>query len=209
MYKKIAPISTLVIACGAIASEIMQIKKLYSWNDITVKCLPPELHNFPERIPPAIEEKIISAKLQYKNIFVAYADCGTGGLLDKVLKKHGIERLAGAHCYEFFCGSKSFNDIASQEPGTFYVTDFLLRNFERLVVQGLGLKKHPHLLAIYFGNYKRLLYLAQSPTDELKRLCEQYAEYLGLEYEFMYTGLDQVAAQMKVIPLIEQEWQSS
>ncbi|MCP4302714.1 MAG: DUF1638 domain-containing protein, partial [Gammaproteobacteria bacterium] len=126
----------------------------------------------------------------YEHIVVAYADCGTGGMLDKVLADYDIDRLPGAHCYEFFAGSAAFNELAVAEPGTFYLTDFLTRHFDRLVTQGLGLDKHPELMPQYFGNYKRLIYLAQSGSPDLHSMAEQHASYLDLDYERVYTDLE-------------------
>jgi hypothetical protein len=178
----------LVIACGAIARELVQIKKLNQWDHIEFQCLPPELHNTPDQLPAAVKAKIESQLHQYKDIFVAYADCGTGGALDKVLNEYGIERIPGAHCYEFFAGSDQFNAIAETEPGSFYLTDFLVRHFERLVVKGLGMDRLPQLIPVYFGNYKRVVYLAQSESEELQTMAQNHARFLGLDYEYHDCG---------------------
>jgi hypothetical protein len=200
--------SLLVIACGAIARELVQLQKLNQWDHIEFQCLPAELHNTPERIPAAVEAKLESALDQYGGIFVAYADCGTGGLLDAMLAGYGIERLPGAHCYEFFSGSDVFNRLAETEPGTFYLTDFLVRSFDRLVRQGLGLDRHPELMPQYFGNYKRVVYLGQSESPQLQATARQHAEYLGLDYEYLYCGLHPLALVLK--PKFEEEalWQN-
>jgi hypothetical protein len=200
--------SLLVIACGAIARELVQLQKLNQWDHIEFQCLPAELHNTPERIPAAIEAKLESALDQYDGIFVAYADCGTGGLLDATLAGYGIERLPGAHCYEFFSGSDVFNRLAETEPGTFYLTDFLVHSFDRLVRQGLGLDRHPELMPQYFGNYKRVVYLGQSESPQLQATARQHAQYLGLDYEYLYCGLDPLALVLK--PKLEEEalWQN-
>src|SRR6476619_7386068 len=124
----------LIIACGALAREIVALKKMNGWSAMDVQCLPPELHNRPELIPAAVRGAIDEARKRYSQIFVAYADCGTGGLLDKVLQAEGIERLPGAHCYEFFATARVFAELSDAEPGTFYLTDFLVRHFDRLVV---------------------------------------------------------------------------
>lgn len=178
----------LVIACGAIARELVRIKKLNGWDHLDFQCLPPELHNTPEKLPAAVKSKIESEVGSYKKIFVAYADCGTGGKLDAVLDQYGIERIPGAHCYEFYTGSESFHAIAEAEPGSFYLTDFLVRHFERLVIKGLGMDRLPQLKPIYFGNYKRVVYLAQSESEELQNMARKHAEYLGLSYEFHSSG---------------------
>lgn len=179
----------LVIACGAIARELVDISKLNQWDHLDFQCLPPELHNRPDQIPVAIRAKIDSQAGLYKKIFVAYADCGTGGALDEVLHDYAIERIPGAHCYEFFTGSGQFEGLARAEPGSFYLTDFLTRHFDRLIIKGLGIDRHPQLKIAYFGNYKRLVYLAQSHNDELQALARQHAATLGLDYHFHHCSL--------------------
>ena len=178
----------LVIACGAIARELVRVKKLNQWDHIEFQCLPPELHNKPELIPVAVRAKIESQATLYEKIFVAYADCGTGGALDEVLIEYGIERIAGAHCYEFFTGSEQFHAIAEAEPGSFYLTDFLTRHFERLVIKSLGMDRLPQLKPIYFGNYKRVVYLAQTELEDLQTMARQHAQFLDLDYEYHYCG---------------------
>ena len=178
----------LVIACGAIAKELVRIKSLNNWDHIEFQCLPADLHNRPEDIPAAVKAKIESQAGYYENVFVAYADCGTAGKLDNVLNEYGIERIPGAHCYEFYAGSEIFNQFAETEPGTFYLTDFLARHFERLVIKGLKLDQRPQLIPFVFGNYKRMLYLAQTESEELQALAAKHADFLGLEYEYCFTS---------------------
>jgi len=178
----------LVIACGAIAKELVRIKSLNNWDHIEFQCLPADLHNRPDDIPAAVKAKIESQASYYENVFVAYADCGTGGKLDNVLNEYGIERIPGAHCYEFYTGSEIFNQFAETEPGTFYLTDFLARHFERLVIKGLKLDQQPQLIPFVFGNYKRMLYLAQTESEELQALAAKHANFLGLEYEYCFTS---------------------
>ena len=178
----------LVIACGAIAKELVRIKSLNNWDHIEFQCLPADLHNRPEDIPAAVKAKIESQASYYENVFVAYADCGTGGKLDNVLNEYGIERIPGAHCYEFYAGSEIFNRFAETEPATFYLTDFLARHFERLVIKGLKLDQQPQLIPFVFGNYKRMLYLAQTESKELQALAAKHASFLGLEYEYCFTS---------------------
>ena len=182
------PARKLIIACGALAHEIAALRRANGWDMIDVVCLPPELHNRPERIAGAVREKIRAHRGEYADIFVAYGDCGTGGALDAVLREEGIERIAGAHCYEFFATPAVFAALADAEPGTFYLTDFLLRHFERLVIGGLGIDRHPELLPAYFGNYRRLVYLAQAPKPESEAEARTAAARLGLEYRFQATG---------------------
>jgi hypothetical protein len=178
----------LVIACGALAREIAALRQANGWSALDVTCLPPELHNRPERIAGAVREAIHLHRERYSEIFVAYADCGTGGALDAVLREEGVERIAGAHCYEFFATPAVFAALAEAEPGTFYLTDFLVRHFERLVIRGLGIDRHPQLFADYFGNYRRLVYLGQSADSELAREAAAIAARLGFDYQFHATG---------------------
>lgn len=185
--------TVLIIACGALAKEIVEIKKLNAWSHIKIQCLPAEMHNRPHKIPAAVRAEIENSRADFEHIFVAYADCGTGGRLDKVLAEFDIDRLPGSHCYEFFAGAKVFEDFADNEPGTFYLTDFLTRHFDRLMKKGLGLDKHPELLSAYFGNYRKLVYLAQTESSRLQTQAQSHADYLGLEYVYHYTGLTPVA----------------
>lgn len=182
----------LIVACGALAKELVALQRLNDWTHIDIQCLPAELHNRPEKIPGAVRAKLELYKDQYEHLFVAYADCGTGGALDKVLAEFGVERLPGAHCYAFYAGAAEFERLAASQPATFYLTDFLARHFERLVKDGLGLNQHPELMPTYFGNYKRLLYLSQSESPQLETAAREYADYLGLEYVHRHTGLGSV-----------------
>jgi hypothetical protein len=186
----------LVIACGALAHEITALRRVNRWDRLDVRCLPAELHNRPEKIPEAVRGLIHASRARYRSIFVAYADCGTGGMLDKVLREEGIERIPGAHCYEFFATSAVFNALADAEPGTFYLTDFLLRHFERLVIVGLGLDRHPELFPSYFGNYRKLVYLAQAPASHSESDARAIAARLGLEFEYRRTGYGTLASAL-------------
>jgi Protein of unknown function (DUF1638) len=179
---------TLVIACGALAREIAALRRANAWSGLDVRCLPAELHNRPERIAPLVREQIRAQRPHYAQIFVAYGECGTGGQLDAVLKEEGVERIAGAHCYEFFAGPAVFAALADAEPGTFYLTDFLLRNFERFVVKPLGLDRHPELRSEYFRNYRRLVYLAQAEKPGSIARAQKIADYLGFSFEYRFTG---------------------
>lgn len=195
--KPVATPSVLLIACGAIAKEIIQLQTLNGWQHIKIQCLPAELHNRPEKIPTAVRSVIEEQGAAFDKIFVAYADCGTGGMLDKMLAEFSIERLPGTHCYDFFAGSDVFQALAEAEPGTFYVTDFLVQHFDRLVKKGLGLEQHPELKSVYFENYHRLVYLSQSHSPELEAMAKQQARYLGLEYHHSHTGLTHIEQQLK------------
>ena len=183
----------LVIGCGALAVELVALSRRAGLPEVELTCLPASLHNRPERIPSAVRGRIRRARAAgYDRLFVAYADCGTGGLLDRVLDEEGVARLEGAHCYEVYAGRAAFEALADQEPGTFYLTDFLVRNFERLVWRGLGLDRHPELLPLYFGNYRRLVYLAQAEDPELDARAAAAARRLGLAFERRFTGLGEL-----------------
>ena len=188
--------NVLLIACGALAREIVELIRLNDWDHVRVQCLPAELHNRPERIPDAVRKEIDANREAFDHIFVAYADCGTGGRLDSLLDEYGVERLPGAHCYEFFAGTSEFKKLAEANPGTFYLTDFLTRHFDRLIRRGLGLDRHPELMQQYFGNYERLVYLAQSESPALESLARQHAAWLDLDYEYVFTGLDHVSRDL-------------
>ncbi len=179
---------TLLITCGALAKEMLAILKHNNLHSMKVECLPAHLHNTPQLIPEAVRGKIQQYRDKFQHIIVLYADCGTGGQLDKVLQDEGVERIAGAHCYELFAGHQAFTDIVDAEVGTFFLTDFLAQHFDRLVWKGLGLDKNPRLVKIYFGNYTRLLYLAQSENPKARQNAEQAAEKLGLRFEIRHTG---------------------
>lgn len=189
--------ATLIIACGALAHEIVALRKLNDWPHMDVQCLPADLHNHPQKIPQAVREKIRANRGRYTSMFVAYADCGTGGLLDAVLAEEQVERIAGAHCYEFFAGSAVFERLADAEPGTFYLTDFLLRHFERLVIQGLGIDRHPELMDLYFGNYRKLVYLAQLESAHKIADGQRAADRLGLAFEYRVTGYGELEHSLR------------
>ena len=180
----------LVIACGALAREIVWLQKLNGWSQMDLQCLDAELHNRPKLIPQKLREKIEQYRSQYEHIFVAYADCGTGGEIDRVLAEAGdsVERLPGAHCYSFYAGEPRFTEIAAQELGTFYLTDFLVEHFDRLMIRGLKLDKHPQLREQYFANYKLVVYLSQRDDPDLVVRAKRAAEFLGLEFRHEKSG---------------------
>lgn len=180
--------TTLLITCGALAHEIVAILAQNALDFMKVECLPAHLHNTPQQIPEAVRTKIQESRDKFQRIIVLYGDCGTGGKLDTVLKQEGVERIAGAHCYELFAGHEVFADIMDTEVGTFFLTDFLAEHFDRLVWKGLGLDKNPGLVKLYFANYTRLLYLAQSDNPQTCQKAEQAAGKLGLRFEVYRTG---------------------
>ncbi|MBO6946850.1 MAG: DUF1638 domain-containing protein [Rhodospirillales bacterium] len=178
----------LVIACGALAREIGWVIDAGDLKGIDLTCLPADLHNRPDRIPGEMRRKIDANEGKYERIVALYADCGTGGMLDELLSEKGVERIGGAHCYAFYAGERTFENMHEDEVGTFYLTDYLVRFFDRLIIEGLGIDQHPELEEIYFGNYKRLIYLAQTEDPDLQQKAEGAADRLGLAYEYHFTG---------------------
>lgn len=178
----------LVIACGALARELMDVIKGSGLHWVDVECLPASLHNTPKKITAAVAERLDRAANSYQQVFVGYADCGTGGELDRLLDERGIERLAGAHCYEFFAGADRFAALQDADPATFYLTDFLAKHFDRLVWEGLGLDRWPQLRDDYFGNYHRVIYLSQVESPELIAKARAAADRLKLEFEHHHVG---------------------
>lgn len=191
------PDSLLVIACGALAEEINALKQSQGWDHMQLVCLDAWLHNRPERIPDRLRAKIRQHKDEYSDIFVAYADCGTAGGIDRVLEEEGIERLPGAHCYEFYAGAQRFEVLANAEPGTFYLTDFLVKHFERFVIKPLKLDTHPELRDVYFGNYHRLVYLSQTPGENSLAAAVDAADKLGLEFEHVHCGYGELVVGLQ------------
>jgi hypothetical protein len=180
----------LVIACGALAREVLALKL----DHIEVACLPAQLHNHPERIPEAMRAKIRANRSSYDEILCLYGDCGAGGELDRVLAEEGVRRIEGAHCYAFYAGEEAFSRLMEEEPGTFFLTDFLARHFDALVIRGLGLDRFPELRDDYFGNYRRLVHLAQFDDPEVTARAKAAADRLGLAYERRFTGLEGIRA---------------
>ena len=181
----------LVIACGALASELRTVLRAQGLADaVDVTYLPANLHNRPERIVPELEPLLDQAAAEDRAVFVAYADCGTGGALDALLERHPrVSRLPGSHCYEFFTGTDRFAALHAEELGTLFLTDFLAKHFEALLWQGLGLDRHPELLEMYFGNYRRVVLISQTDSDAIVALGRAAAERLGLEFEHRHVGL--------------------
>jgi Protein of unknown function (DUF1638) len=178
----------LVIACGALAREIVAIRDQNKLDHIDLTCLPAKLHNSPEKIPEEVRRAILLNQDVYSDILVAYGDCGTGGLLDRVLEETGARRIEGAHCYAFFSGIETFNQMEEDQLGTFYLTDFLARHFQTMVIEPLGLDWHPHLRDMYFEHYTRALYIAQTDDPALEEAARKAAERLELPFEIQRTG---------------------
>ena len=188
----------IVLACGALASEIMALKKLNGWEHLELTCIPAQIHNRPKQIPEAVRQKVLELKKKNKPVFVAFADCGTGGQLDKVLDELGVERLAGAHCYEFYAGSDVFSQLHEEDLGTLYLTDFLARHFDALIIRGMGIDRYPEIEEMLFGNYNRLVYLQQSVNEDLVNRAKAAAERLGLSFEQRFTGYGDLGTTLTV-----------
>lgn len=182
------PPSTLVICCGAIAKEIVTIIRENGWDHMKVQCLPAKLHNEPSALPEGVRAKIRAGHARGDEVVVLYSDCGTGGGMAKVLEEEGLENIGGAHCYEVFAGSERFKQLMKDEPGSFFVTDFLARHFEKLVFKGLGLDRFPKLLDVYFGKYRKMVYLVQRENPDTLARAEAAAASIGLELEVRHTG---------------------
>lgn len=177
-----------IVACGAIARELVQLGRINRWRHFKLYCLPADLHNRPAEIPAAVAAKVAAVERRHARVLVGYGDCGTGGALDAVLEQAGVERLPGAHCYEFLAGTERFDALMDEEPGSFFLTDFLVRHFDRLIVRGLGLDRFPQLQDDYFGNYRRVVHLAQSGEAGLREAAARHASALHLAFEYRYTG---------------------
>lgn len=178
----------LLLACGALAREILAIKELNGWDHMDLTCLPAIYHMFPEKIVPEIEKAIGKHRENCSDIFVVYADCGTGGLLQAKCEELGVQMLKGPHCYSFYEGNDRFAALAEDEITSFYLTDFLVRQFDAFIMKPMGLDKHPDLISMYFGNYEKLVYQAQVEDPELDAKAEAAAAKLGLTYERRFTG---------------------
>jgi hypothetical protein len=178
--------TTGLIICGALAREVLAIVQKYNW-DAEVAGVPAIDHMFPERIGPDVEKRIVALRAKYERLIVVFGDCGSRGMLDKVLEKYAVERIAGPHCYEMY-GGDGFHQLMEEEPGTFFLTDFLLRTFEGTVLKGLGLDRYPQLKEDYFCNYRRTVYLAQLDDPNLRKKAYVVADYLGLPLEVRVTG---------------------
>ncbi|WP_296762438.1 DUF1638 domain-containing protein [Sediminimonas sp.] len=176
----------LVVACGALAREIVAIRDANGLHHLDLACLPAILHNHPERIAPAVRDMVARHRASYERIFVAYGDCGTGGQLARTCDELGVEMLEGPHCYSFFEGNAAF--AARDEATAFYLTDFLVRQFDAFVIRPLGLDRHPQLREVYFGNYEKLVYQAQTDDPALTGKARHCAERLGLAFERRFTG---------------------
>ena len=189
-----------IIACGAIAREVLAVKEANGLDHIDLKCLPAIWHVYPEKIAPAMRQAIAEARAEgFGTIFIGYAECGTKGELDKICQEEGIERIAGPHCYAFFTGTEKFLRECEHEFTAFYLTDLITRQFEAFVIEPLKLDKHPELIQMVFGNYTKIVYLAQTDDPALRAKAQWAADYLGLEYEFRFTGMGDLEAALNAV----------
>lgn len=186
----------LLIACGALAREILALKDMNGWDHLDLTCLPASLHLYPEKITDAVRGAVEKHRANYDNLFVVYADCGTGGLLRMACDEMGVEMVEGPHCYSFFEGNEKFAEIAEEEFTAFYLTDFLVRQFDAFIWKPMGLDRHPELAEMYFGNYTKLVYQAQIDDPDLTEKARGYAERMGLEFERRMTGYGDLATTL-------------
>ena len=177
---------TALIICGALAREVIAIKEKHGW-DVAIYGVPALLHNTPKDIPQAVQNRITTLKEQYDRLIVVYGDCGTAGVLDQVLADESVERVAGPHCYEMYADG-TFDHLMEDAPGTYFLTDYLTRSFDSLVIKGMGLDKHPDLRDMYFANYTRVVYLAQEDDPDLQVQAQRAADKLGLPLEIRQVG---------------------
>jgi len=191
------PGRVLLLACGALAREVLALIEANGWHHMSLLCLPANLHLHPDRITTAVAEAVAKHRAAYRKIFVLYADCGTGGGLEAKCAELGVEMLQGPHCYSFFEGNDVFARHKDDEITAFYVTDFLVRQFDAFVWRPMGLDRHPELRDVYFGNYTKLVYQAQTEDTDLTRKAEGYAARLGLAFERRFTGYGDLARALQ------------
>ena len=187
----------LLIACGALAREILDLKEINGWDHMVLTCLPAIYHIEPQKIPDAVRAAVEKHRADFDQIFVVYADCGTGGLLKQTCDDLGVEMVQGPHCYSFFEGNDRFAALTEEEFTAFYLTDFLVRQFDAFVIKPMGLDKHPELRDMYFGNYEKLVYQAQTHDPDLLAKAQTCAERLGLAFEHRFTGYGDLENALK------------
>lgn len=189
----------LLLACGALAREILDLIKLNNWSHMDLTCLPAIFHIHPEKIAPAVRDAVAKHRNSYNDIFVVYADCGTGGQLQQTCDELGVKMIAGPHCYSFFEGNERFAKIAENEFTAFYLTDFLVRQFDAFIIKPMGLDRHPELREMYFGNYEKLVYQAQTDDPALTEKAKVCADRLGLTFERRFTGYGDMATALAAL----------
>lgn len=186
----------LLIACGALAHEVLAVKKINGWDHLDLQCLPANLHLFPDKITEAVEACVLRYRSDYQAIHVLYADCGTGGQLLEKCNELGVEMIPGPHCYSFFEGNTQFLSRIDTEFTALYLTDFLVRQFDAFLWKPMGLDRHPELRDMYFGNYTKLVYQAQTNNPVLDTKAQDCARRLGLAYERRFTGYGDLVTAM-------------
>ena len=189
----------LLLACGALAHEILALKRLNNWDHMDLQCLPAKLHLYPDKIPNAVEEAVLKHREIYETIFVVYADCGTGGLLQAKCAELGVEMVEGPHCYSFFEGNDVFANTSEDEITAFYLTDFLVKQFDAFIMKPMGLDRHPELRDMYFGNYTKVVYQAQINDPVLDAKAQECADKLGLPLERRFTGYGDLEVALKAV----------
>ena len=189
----------MILACGALSKEISTLIRLNNWSHLKTQYLPAILHNSPEKITVELRKFLQDSHAKFSKVFIGYADCGTGGKIDSLLKEFGLKRLPGAHCYQFFSGINTFKDIMEKDPRTFFLTDFLVKSFEKLVWQGLKIDEKPELLEIYFKNYKNLIYLSQIEDIDLQKKTEEISRRLKLVYEYRFVGFGHLKTSLSYL----------
>lgn len=194
--------TTLLVVCGALGREIVDLIERNGWRHLDVTAVPAQYHHMPERIPGAVREKIRANRDRYARIFVVYGDCGTGGELDRVLAEEGVERIEGPHCFSFYHGNADFAARAEDDLRTFYLTDFFCQHFDSFVWEALGLDRRPDMVDFLFGQYRRLVYMAQTENPALEARARACAERLGLEYEYRHVGYGDLERSMRRIPIV-------
>ena len=200
LAKNHEPAPLQIIACGALARELLLLLDQLPEDSVSLTCLPAAWHNYPEKIVPGIQRKVAAARRKGMQIAVAYGDCGTGGMLDAFLEAEQIPRIAGPHCYEMFLGKAEFDAEMKMALGTFFLTDYMVRHFERIVMKGMGIRQHPELRNMYFGHYTRVLYIAQTDCKRLRAKAVKAAAELGLDYEYRYAGYGEFVSFIRGLP---------
>lgn len=189
----------LLIACGALAREIIDLKKINGWDHMDLTCLPAKYHLYPDKITESVQNAVEKHRKDYNEIFIVYADCGTGGLLQAACEKMGVQMISGPHCYSFFEGNERFARQSESEFTSFYLTDFLVRQFDAFIIKPMGLDRHPELRDMYFGNYEKLVYQAQTDDPELTEKAKAAAKTLGLAFERRLTGYGDLEVALKAL----------
>jgi len=199
-------VKTALVICGALGREVKDIADRRGW-DVDIYGVSALLHLYPGRIVEELRERLHALRPRYERLVVVYGDCGTTGRLEPILDEVGASRVRGPHCYEMLAGEDLFRKVSDERPGTFYLTDWLVRNFDRAVVRGLGLDRHPEVKAMLFANYEAVLFLRQVPNPQLAAKAEEIAAYLGLPLEINDVGLGELETRLADLVEVDEEWQ--